>query len=65
MAKIKFFALILKNTFEHFLNLIIDTLLEQNQKAKKINFSNHFFKNKVFLPHSKFLEWDLWTHSLF
>ncbi|EJC39424.1 hypothetical protein HPHPP28B_0501 [Helicobacter pylori Hp P-28b] len=49
----------------YFLNFTINTLLEQNQKAKKINFSNHFFKNKVFLPYSKFLEWDLWTHSLF
>ncbi|AHZ25514.1 hypothetical protein BXP23_03500 [Helicobacter pylori] len=58
MAKIKFFALILKNTFEHFLNLIIDTLLEQNQQTKKINSFNHSFKNKVFLPYSKFLERD-------
>ncbi|MGN8397964.1 hypothetical protein ACR9KP_02855 [Helicobacter pylori] len=49
----------------YFLNFTINTLLEQNQKAKKINSFNHFFKNKVFLPYSKFLEWDLWTHSLF
>ncbi|EKE86026.1 hypothetical protein OUG_0280 [Helicobacter pylori R32b] len=28
------------------------------QKIKKINFSNHFFKNKAFLPHSKLLKWD-------
>ncbi|OLR45703.1 hypothetical protein BIZ46_04395 [Helicobacter pylori] len=28
------------------------------QKAKKINFSNPIFKNKVFFPYSKLLEWD-------
>ncbi|EMH23953.1 hypothetical protein HMPREF1451_01263 [Helicobacter pylori HP260BFii] len=49
----------------YFLNFMINTLLEQNQQTKKINFSNHFFKNKAFLPYSRFLEWDLWTHSLF
>ncbi|EJB25523.1 hypothetical protein HPCPY6271_0034 [Helicobacter pylori CPY6271] len=28
------------------------------QKIKKINFFNPIFKNKVFLPYSKFLKWD-------
>ncbi|MUV10446.1 hypothetical protein F7218_06165 [Helicobacter pylori] len=28
------------------------------QKIKKINFFNPIFKNKAFLPYSKFLKWD-------
>ncbi|TPH40331.1 hypothetical protein FIM80_05680 [Helicobacter pylori] len=58
MAKIKFFALILKNAFKLFFKFYDQYPIRTKLKSKENQFFNHSFKNKVFLPYSKLLRWD-------
>ncbi len=50
-------SILLRNEF-YIKNKVKNPIFKDQRALKKINFSNHFFKNKAFLPYSKFLKWD-------